>query len=294
MNIELLDSFLSIYKYGTLSAAAQSLFLSQSTLSYRLQLLEEELGTQLFHRQKGKNESSLTTEGLYFLPLAREMRRIFNQMKNIHDNVSGKRIYVTGTNSIVTTILGRFFHFLAEKTQDEFSIYSATKHTDEVYTSIMENHADVGITIKERYHPSIISEQSLEIPLYLIQSSDIRQEIMHPVYPLQIQNYLDIPWGESSRQWIDRHFSSGLPRFSTDSALHAFFLLKGQQWFFAPKAFFDLVPDQIPFSYYKLEDYPLYKIYLIYKNRPQEEFQYIQRFLNHLRTFLRIQQQIWQ
>ncbi len=62
MNIELLDTFFAIYKYGNLNNEAQVLFLSQSTLSYRLQQLEDILGIKLFYRAKGKNELKLTTE----------------------------------------------------------------------------------------------------------------------------------------------------------------------------------------------------------------------------------------
>jgi len=54
IEINLLEQLHAFYKYGTLSAAAENLHLSQPSLSRSMQKLEEELGVILFERQKNR------------------------------------------------------------------------------------------------------------------------------------------------------------------------------------------------------------------------------------------------
>ena len=53
-----------------MTAAAQALYITQPTLSARLQTLEDEVGTPLFVRGKGLRRLELTDAGSRFLPLA--------------------------------------------------------------------------------------------------------------------------------------------------------------------------------------------------------------------------------
>lgn len=57
-----LEQLLAIYEYGTLSAAAEHLNLTQPSLSRSMRKLENELGAQLFDR--GKNRIVLNQLGL--------------------------------------------------------------------------------------------------------------------------------------------------------------------------------------------------------------------------------------
>ena len=48
-----IQAFLAVVECGSFSSAADNLFLSQSTLSGRIQTLEQELNMTLFRRGKG-------------------------------------------------------------------------------------------------------------------------------------------------------------------------------------------------------------------------------------------------
>nr|WP_304058095.1 LysR family transcriptional regulator [Enterocloster clostridioformis] len=52
MTLEMVETFLTILKYENITSAAQSLYTSQSTVSHRLQLLENEVGVPLFIRRR--------------------------------------------------------------------------------------------------------------------------------------------------------------------------------------------------------------------------------------------------
>ena len=76
MNTEWVNTFLEIVKYGSINLAAGEMFLSQSTISTRLNLLEEELGYKLIQRSKGQRSIRLTDEGRAFLPIAKRLSQI--------------------------------------------------------------------------------------------------------------------------------------------------------------------------------------------------------------------------
>ena len=57
MTYEQIETFLTAVTYGSISAAAKYLYVSQSTISSRIQQLESELGVQLLIRQKGAPQS---------------------------------------------------------------------------------------------------------------------------------------------------------------------------------------------------------------------------------------------
>ena len=63
MEIRVLKYFLAVAREQSISAAADSLFLSQPTLSRQLRELEEELGKQLFIR--GNRKITLTEEACF-------------------------------------------------------------------------------------------------------------------------------------------------------------------------------------------------------------------------------------
>jgi len=71
MELKKIQYFLSIVEEGSLSKAAQSLYLTQPTLSRFLARLEEEAGVQLFRRNKDSS-LELTEAGEAYLNAAKK------------------------------------------------------------------------------------------------------------------------------------------------------------------------------------------------------------------------------
>lgn len=94
MEFRLLRYFLAVAREGTVSKAAETLFLTQPTLSRQLSDLEYELGTQLFIR--GKKHIELTEAGMILRQRAEEILElqektvgeIQNRGKNLRGTVS--------------------------------------------------------------------------------------------------------------------------------------------------------------------------------------------------------------
>ncbi|MEE1171836.1 MAG: LysR family transcriptional regulator [Ruminococcus sp.] len=95
MEFRVLQYFLAVTREGNISAAAQSLNLSQPSLSRQLKDLEDELGTTLFIR--GKRRIELTEEGLILRKRAGEMMQL---MELTESEISGVKNEISGSLNI--------------------------------------------------------------------------------------------------------------------------------------------------------------------------------------------------
>lgn len=95
MEFRVLRYFLTVAREGSITGAANSLHLTQPTLSRQLQELEKELGQKLFIR--GKYKVSLTPEGMFLRKRAEEIVEMVEkteaEFNSISDIVSGD-IYI--------------------------------------------------------------------------------------------------------------------------------------------------------------------------------------------------------
>lgn len=89
INLNLYRYFYEVAKYESFSKAANSLMISQPSLSYSIKVLEEQLNKQLFIRNNHK--ISLTNEGL---EIYNKLKKIFVELDSIanNDELSGKVI----------------------------------------------------------------------------------------------------------------------------------------------------------------------------------------------------------
>lgn len=83
MELRILQYFLAVAREQSISAAAESLHLSQPTLSIQLKALEEELGKQLLIRgTKGSRKVLLTDEGMILRKRAEEILTLVQKAKS--------------------------------------------------------------------------------------------------------------------------------------------------------------------------------------------------------------------
>lgn len=79
MDEELLKTFLEVYHTRHFARAAENLFVTPSAVSARIRMLESEIGTALFSRER--NNIQLTRAGERFLGRARSMLKIWEQAR---------------------------------------------------------------------------------------------------------------------------------------------------------------------------------------------------------------------
>ena len=109
MELRVLNYFLAIAREQSIVHAAESLHLSQPTLSTQIKNLEEELGKQLFIRgTKGLRKVTLTEEGMILRKRAEEImdlvRKAENEIKMTDDVIVGDVYIGTGETDGVRLI----------------------------------------------------------------------------------------------------------------------------------------------------------------------------------------------
>ena len=98
MELRVLHYFLAVAREQSISGAAQSLHLSQPTLSTQLKGLEEELGKQLLIRgTKGSRKVTLTDEGMILRKRAEE---IFSLVKRTQEEISCSEEAIVGDRCV--------------------------------------------------------------------------------------------------------------------------------------------------------------------------------------------------
>lgn len=147
MDIKDLEVFLKIKDTSSISATASMLFISQSTVSRKLQMLEEELGIQLFIRNRGYSQTLLSADGYRFVPIAEKILELYSDAQLLRDSIIRTRIDIACVDSVN--------YFLAPFIRDTctsnptLDIHLRTNHSWEIHGMIENREVDIGIANDE-------------------------------------------------------------------------------------------------------------------------------------------------
>ena len=120
MELRVLEYFLAVAREQNITAAAESLHISQPALSTQLKNMEDELGKQLLIRGvKGSRKVILTEEGMILRKRAEEMlllmRRTEEEITGSNETIAGNVFIGTGETETV-----RLFAKVAKKLQHKY------------------------------------------------------------------------------------------------------------------------------------------------------------------------------
>lgn len=148
MDIRLLEYFLAVAKYGSITRAAQQLHVTQPTISRQLIELEKTVGSPLLIR--GKRQVTLTEAGILFQQRAEE---IVSLMGKAMRDVSGQDDLLGGTVAIgcVETCVSRMLpkvlgEFSARYPNVKYELYSADG--DDIREKLDRGDLDFGILVE--------------------------------------------------------------------------------------------------------------------------------------------------
>ena len=143
MELRVLQYFLAVAREQNISSAAESLHLSQPTLSTQLKALEEELGKQLLIRgTKGSRKVLLTEEGMLLRKRAEEILELVRMTEreiSLSDEVIAGDVYIGTGESDMIRIFARAAKSIQEKYPDiHFHILSGN-------SAFVKEHLDRGL-----------------------------------------------------------------------------------------------------------------------------------------------------
>lgn len=164
MELRVLQYFLAVAREQSISGVAQTLHLSQPTLSNQLKAMEEELGKQLLIRgTPGSRKVTLTEEGMILRKRAEEILSLVKRTENeitLSDQAIAGDVYIGAVESDGIPLLTR----VAQKVQSEYPhihFHISRGNGKDVLESLDKGLIDFGLLLQA---VDISKYEILEIP----------------------------------------------------------------------------------------------------------------------------------
>jgi DNA-binding transcriptional LysR family regulator len=234
------QAFLAIVRSQSVSRAAEELHLAQSTVSKRLQVLEQELGTILIDRGKGNRPLRLTQTGEDFIQLAERWETLWRESKALHSSTPQLSLCIGSLDSMNYFVFNRVFPVLSQH-EPKLNLRIITSHSPELYSLLEKGVVDVAFTLLRREHPSIAVERYHSDPMVgmcLATAVYSKSALIHP-HELAPDDELFVYWGQNHQVWHDQWWNPAQPaRIILDTAQLVLSLLSTErQWAVVPLSF---------------------------------------------------------
>lgn len=162
-----LTAFIEVARSGSVSRAAEALFVSQPALTARLQRLEDDLGAPLFVRTS--RGMRLTEAGDAFLPYAvRALETLADgrRLVNAFERGGAGRLALGAAPAVSTYVLPSLLkRFALGHPRVEVSV--RTGHSEEILELVLREQVDLGL-VRAMRHPNIESTPIYEDELVLV------------------------------------------------------------------------------------------------------------------------------
>ncbi|MCS0789848.1 LysR family transcriptional regulator [Cytobacillus firmus] len=234
MNYKLLETFAVLAKTLNVTKTAEKLYLSQSTVSYRLKALEDELGVMLVERDRGFKNIKLTAHGKAFRSIALDWESINDKIKNFSSFSSLKTVSIGVVDSVNNYLFSSIYKEIFNNPYIQLTI--KTQHTDEIYEQIASRIIDVGFVLHHIPMNQIECKEILDEKMVLVtkcthlgNSTSIEPQDLNP------EKQIFLNWGDQYLKWHNKHFPQEVnPKLVTDSTLLSFDLLDQDSWLIVP------------------------------------------------------------
>ena len=186
MDIDQARTFLAIAAYGSFLEASRDLHLTQSTVSARIQRLEQELGVRLFVRNR--SGATLTIAGRRYAEYAKRLVLTAEQARHHVGLPSRYRstFRIGGRIALWEDILLAWLRWMRQQASD-VAIRGEIGFEEDLMRRLVEGTLDVGLMYSPSHSPGLVVEHLFDETLMLVSS---RADDKHPG-----DDYIYIEWG---------------------------------------------------------------------------------------------------
>lgn len=283
-----IEAFLTVQHTGSVTKAAELLYISQSSLSTRLRTLERELGCSLFIRGKGAQAMLLTPEGERFLPLAQQHRDLENKMRTLgRGDPAEQMLRVSSFNSIGSYLLPPVYRRFTQCWPDiRLKIKDIT--TAAAITAIVRDELDIAFSTLSKSTEHVTAIPFLSEPMTLLCAAESDYPDPVPLEALSVAHEVYSFWCADVQQWHRAAFGADAEpqvRLELMSQIRLF-TAQPRAWAVVPYSVADALQDAPDLrrcrTAFSIPDRRLY----ILCNRKARNSEPVTRFLNCLRAVL--------
>ena len=282
-----IEAFLSICRHKNISKAAEELYISQSSLSTRLKMLEDHLGCPLLLRGKGKREITLTTHGQAFYDLALQYQNIIEKMESVGKGEVVDQLRISVINSVGNYLMPPVFRRFTEK-YPHIQLAVQDMEAEMACSSIIRGKTDIAFSTAKVQTDQIIATPFLDDPLTVLCSADSHYPDQVELDMLSVKNEVYVKWCVEHAYWHSVTFGGDImPQIDLElMGQIALFLSKPDKWTMAPQSVADcLLADPNIRQCTPLFPAPNRTVYIL-RRRDNAESNTIHYFLDTLKAVL--------
>lgn len=227
-------AFLSVVKNGTISGAAEELYLSQPALSRRLTSLEQQLGCTLLVRRKGQRYVELTQAGKSFVSLAQRWQALLTESNELAllSELPALRMGCIGSvcNILLPPVLQQFLERCAECRLQIFQ-----HHSSECYEHVADGSLDFALISDDVYNKNVETLPAFKSEFYFLSRKGYGSNVV-AVEELDTSREIRLPWTPEYDLWHDYWFGAAAKAHIVldQMQLLEHFLLHTDSWAAAP------------------------------------------------------------
>ena len=161
------EAFVEVARTGSISRAAEALFVTQPALTARLQALERSLGADLLVRSR--HGSRLTEAGRALLPHAERALAALRQGRLAVDEVQsggGGRLTIGAAPAVSTYVLPAMLHRFQAK-HPHVRLVVRAGHSEEILEMVLREEVEIGL-MRPIAHPEVSATLLYEDELVLV------------------------------------------------------------------------------------------------------------------------------
>ena len=242
-----IETFWAVVQHGTMTAAAEALYITQPTLSMRIRALEERVGTPLFVRSKGQRHITLTAAGQKFLTLAQRWQQLLSETETLAELEQRAYLRIAATYTTNQYILPPVYkRFLALRLP--VSLWIHTLRDVDSAQALLNHELDFALIDSNTVFNSQLEVRPIFRERFLLLSSP---DSLYPAETdpaaLDPANEILVTWDPDFMHWHDSSFGPGArPLLYADTLQAADFFPRTENlWVAAPAiAAASLGPEQ--------------------------------------------------
>ena len=200
IDIDVLKTFIEVHRTKHFGKAADNLFVTQSTVSARIKLLENALGTPLFLRNR--NDIQLTPTGKKFLKYAESMIVMWNRARHeiaVPDE-SKSTLVVAGIPSLWDIVLQDWINRIYANESD-LVMHLEVLGIESISRKLQEGSIDLAFAYDTPSIPNIEAVEVLNVQLMMVSDKQLPN-----VEDALRYNYVLVDWGSSFATTHASHF----------------------------------------------------------------------------------------
>jgi LysR family transcriptional regulator, flagellar master operon regulator len=264
MDINVARTFLEVVKTGSFVRAAANLNLTQTAVSARIRVLEQNLDRTVFIRNKAG--ARLTPAGEQFFRFATSLVQVWDRARRAAAVAPGSETVVTiGAELSQWNPLMRDWLLWMRRECPEIAISAYIDSAERLMEQVQEGSLDVAILYAAPVRPGVVAELLFEERLVLVRTTSGNR-------PIGPEDHVNIDWGEdfaASHHAAFPDLGPGVVSISYGPLALDYVLAQGGSGYFRMAAVrpfveqgrLELVPESPEFSY---------SSYLVYSTRVDE------------------------